>query len=52
MKYEIAFLSIAKEFARAKIGFVSPAGFVAPNVYKFEYRNTSFGLTAANTSIA
>jgi hypothetical protein len=52
MKYEIAFLSIAKEFARAEMGFASPAGSVVPKVFKFIYRSTSFGVIAANTSIA
>ncbi len=44
LKYEIAFLSIAKEFARAEIGFASPAGSVVLKVFKFKYHhNTSFG---------
>ena len=32
MKYEIAFLSTAKEFAHDNIGFASPAGSVVPKV--------------------
>jgi hypothetical protein len=52
MKYEIACLSIAKEFARADIEFASPVGSVVLKVFKFKYRNASFWVTAANTSIA
>jgi hypothetical protein len=52
MKYDIAISSIAKEFARAEMGFASPACSVVPKVFKFIYRSTSFRVIVANTSIA